>query len=367
MVLNLTTLKQFYYQKKVLITGNTGFKGVWLSLLLIELGAQVYGYSLPQKTNTKPNLFNILKLHKQVKTYFGDIRNAKKINKLVQKIQPDIIFHLAAQPIVKDSYIKTPYTYEVNVMGTVNILEAVRQLNKPVSFVNITTDKVYQNNENDVFFKETDILNGSDPYANSKSCSELVTDCYKQTLMKSCISIATARAGNIIGGGDFDSTRVVPALVKAIDRNTTFYLTVPVSIRPYQFILDALLDYVLIAYAQFVDKNYAQSYNICCNNEYYYTDKLVNMFLQQWKGQHPTIQEINSPFKQSIILKLDNKKFQTMFQHSSLYSTEESIKKTAIWYYNFIQNPTKIKDFTFQQIKEFLKEYENITNKTTRR
>ena len=204
----------FYKDKKVFITGHTGFKGTWLCEILLNAGAIVTGYSIDVPTN--PSLFELSNMEKRITSIKGDVRNLESLEKAFNQAKPEIVFHLAAQPLVIESYKNPVYTYETNVIGTVNILECIRKINTVKSFVNITTDKVYKNNEWDRGYREDDILNGYDPYSNSKSCSELVTDSYKKSFLnEKNIAVSTARAGNVIGGGDFAENRIIPDCIKA--------------------------------------------------------------------------------------------------------------------------------------------------------
>ena len=205
----------FYKGKKVLVTGHTGFKGSWLCRILLDLGAEVTGYAL--EPPTEPDIFSLLKLESQMHSVVGDIRDLEKLKAVFAEAQPEIVLHLAAQPIVRESYKNPVYTYETNVMGTVNVLEAVRQCGSVKSFLNVTTDKVYRNNEWEWGYRETDELDGYDPYSNSKSCSELVTHSYEKAFLKELgIAVSTARAGNVIGGGDFAADRIIPDCVRAV-------------------------------------------------------------------------------------------------------------------------------------------------------
>ena len=205
----------FYKGKRVLVTGHTGFKGSWLCRILLDLGAEVTGYAL--KAPTEPSLFALMGLEKRMCSVIGDIRDLDRLKEVFKETQPEIVLHLAAQPIVRESYKNPVYTYETNVMGTVNILEAVRQCGSVRSFLNVTTDKVYKNNEWEWGYRETDELDGYDPYSNSKSCSELVTHSYEKSFLKEQkIAVSTARAGNVIGGGDFAADRIIPDCVRAV-------------------------------------------------------------------------------------------------------------------------------------------------------
>lgn len=221
----------FYKGKKVLVTGHTGFKGSWLCRLLLKLGAEVTGYAL--EPPTQPDLFQLLDVESQMHSVTGDIRDLEKMKQVFAEAQPEIVLHLAAQPIVRESYKNPVYTYETNVMGTVNILEAVRQCKSVKSFLNVTTDKVYRNNEWEWGYRETDELDGYDPYSNSKSCSELVTHSYEKAFLKELgIAVSTARAGNVIGGGDFAADRIVPDCVRAIADGKKIAVRNPHSTRP---------------------------------------------------------------------------------------------------------------------------------------
>ena len=250
----------FYKGKKVLVTGHTGFKGTWLCRILINAGAQVTGYSL--NPPTEPNLFSMADVESRMNSVIGDIRDLDHLKKVFEQTQPEIVLHLAAQPIVRDSYKDPVYTYETNVMGTVNICECVR-LNPCVkSFLNVTTDKVYKNNEWEWGYRENEPLDGFDPYSNSKSCSELVTHSYINSFFNNMdLAVSTARAGNVIGGGDFANDRIVPDCVRAAIEGKDIIVRNPHSTRPYQHVLEPLAAYLIIAQKQFEDKKYAGFYN----------------------------------------------------------------------------------------------------------
>ena len=223
----------FYCDKTVLVTGHTGFKGTWLCKVLIKAGAKVIGYSLNPPTN--PNLFSLSKIENDMISIIGDIRDYETMKTVFEKYNPEIVIHLAAQPIVRDSYLLPRYTYDVNVMGTVNVLDCVRTTKSVRSCLNVTTDKVYYNCECPNHpFSEDEPLDGYDPYSNSKSCSELVTHAYKRSFfdVTDC-AVSTARAGNVIGGGDFANNRIIPECIRAIEAKSTIVVRNPRSIRPY--------------------------------------------------------------------------------------------------------------------------------------
>ena len=258
--MNLEEVFNFYKGKKVLVTGHTGFKGTWLSRILVNAGAEVTGYSLNPPTD--PALFNMAGLEGKMNSVIGDIRDLAHLKQVFEDTKPEIVLHLAAQPIVRDSYKDPVYTYETNVIGTVNILECVR-LNPCVkSFLNVTTDKVYENREWEYGYREVDRLDGYDPYSNSKSCSELVTHSYKQSFFTDgrC-AVSTCRAGNVIGGGDFAADRIVPDCVRAAEKKEPIIVRNPHSTRPFQHVLEPLFLYLTVAKAQWENAELAGCYN----------------------------------------------------------------------------------------------------------
>lgn len=252
----------FYKDKNVLITGHTGFKGTWLTKMLVMAGAKVTGYSLKAPTN--PNLFELADVENKINHVIGDVRDYEHLKKVFDEVKPEIVLHLAAQPIVRDSYKDPKYTYETNVMGTVNLMECVRLSSSVKSVLNITTDKVYHNNEWCWGYREDEPLDGFDPYSNSKSCSELVTHSYINSFFDKNISpaVSTARAGNVIGGGDFANDRIIPDCVRAMKDKKTIIVRNPCSTRPYQHVLEPLAIYLTIVQKQYIDKKYAGFYNV---------------------------------------------------------------------------------------------------------
>ena len=285
--------KDFYRGKKVFVTGHTGFKGSWLCKMLSNLGADVTGYSLEPPTS--PSIFEIANIESDVKSYIGDIRDLPKLKEVFDEAQPEIVFHLAAQPIVRDSYKEPAYTYETNVMGTVNILECVRQSDCVKSFLNVTTDKVYLNKEWEWGYRENEELDGFDPYSNSKSCSELVTHSYKNSFFAdNRVAISTARAGNVIGGGDFANDRIIPDCIRSAIKKENIIVRNPYSTRPYQHVLEPLYAYMMIAAKQYEDISYAGYYNVGPDDvDCFQTGALVDLFVSKWgnglaweKGAH---------------------------------------------------------------------------------
>lgn len=356
---------EFYKGKVVLITGHTGFKGSWLSEILILSGAKVIGYSLPSPT--EPNLFSILKLDKRMISEIGDVRDFEKLHRVFEKYHPEIVFHLAAQPLVIDSYLDPKYTYETNVLGTVNVLECIRKSISVKSFVNITTDKVYENS--DIFdhsFKEDEKLDGFDPYSNSKSCSELVTHSYWKSFFKEekkC-AISTARAGNVIGGGDFSSNRIIPDCFRALQNNEEIILRNPNSIRPYQHVLEPLFCYLLIAKKQYNDFSLCGSYNIGPDYEdCVTTSKLADLFCKYTGNKVKwTAKNINGPHE-AMFLKLDCSKLKTTFSWKPLWNIDVAMEKIADWSIEYL------KDSSFENMKKIvdkqIKEYEVKWNESS--
>ena len=321
----------FYKGKRVFVTGHTGFKGSWLCRILINVGAKVTGYSLVPPTN--PNLFS-LDLDTHMNSVTGDIRDEEKLLAVFERAQPEIVLHLAAQPIVRDSYKDPAYTYETNVMGTVNILECVRQSSTVKSFLNVTTDKVYHNNEWVWGYRENEPLDGFDPYSNSKSCSELVTHSYKNSFFADgCVAISTARAGNVIGGGDFANDRIIPDCVRAIEAGSPISVRNPYSTRPYQHVLEPLFAYLMVAQKQYEDKKYAGWYNIGPDEcDCVTTCGLVSLFCRKWGNglSWENQAEKNAPHEANF-LKLDCSKIKSVFDWKPKWHIEDAIGMTAAW------------------------------------
>lgn len=272
----------FYKGKKVLITGHTGFKGTWIIRMLINAGADIAGYSRCSKKDL--SLFEMAEVKHKITHYKGDVRDLTHLKRVFAEFKPEIVFHLAAQPLVRDSYHKPVYTYETNVMGTVNLLECIRLTPSVKSVLNVTTDKVYHNNEWCWGYREDEALDGFDPYSNSKSCSELVTHSYKNSFFtESRIAVSTARAGNVIGGGDFAKDRIIPDSVRAATTRTTIKVRNPYSIRPYQHVLEPLAVYLTVAARQYEDISFQGYYNVGPDDcDCITTGNLVDLFCQCW-------------------------------------------------------------------------------------
>jgi len=322
---------EFYNGKKVLVTGHTGFKGSWLCRILINAGANVTGYALDAPTN--PNLFELSKVEGAMHSVKGDIRDLAHLEQVFDEEQPEIVFHLAAQPIVRDSYKDPVYTYETNVMGTVNICECVRTHACVKSFVNVTTDKVYENKEWEWGYRENEPLDGYDPYSNSKSCSELVTHSYINSFYKEQeVAVSTARAGNVIGGGDFANDRIIPDCVKAAAEKRDIIVRNPHSIRPYQHVLEPLAVYMMIAKMQYEDKRYAGFYNVGPDDcDCVTTGALVDLFCETWGEGLKWVNQHDGGPHEANFLKLDCSKVKKTFGWAPRWHVEEAIAKTVEW------------------------------------
>ena len=390
------SLQQFYKGKRVLVTGHTGFKGSWLCLMLHMLGAEVYGYAL--EAPTEPALFDILKLSDVMHSEIGDIRDYAHLRSFMDTAHPEVVLHLAAQPIVRISYEFPRETFETNVMGTVNILEAIRNYNAshdvPVtSFLNVTTDKVYENPElEDHAFREDEKLDGYDPYSNSKSCSELVTHSYQKSFFQAAhagapamTAISTARAGNVIGGGDFAKDRIIPDCVRDTIAGKVIHVRNPYSTRPYQHVLEPLYVYLLIAMAQVtgevnvlsgadstgsVENNatghedgaskvsaegLAGCYNVGPDEiDAITTGALADLFVQSWGegAAWHTDAEADAPHE-AAYLKLDTTKLKKSFHWQPRWHVTEAVQETVAWYHAWSEG-ADMRSLTEQQIREFL-------------
>lgn len=320
----------FYKGKRVFVTGHTGFKGTWLCQMLVGAGAQVTGYSLQPPTD--PSLFALSGLENRMNSMIGDVRDYDYLLAAFREAKPEIVLHLAAQPIVRESYRTPRETYETNVMGTVNLLECVRVCGGVKSVLNVTTDKVYHNNEWAWGYRENEPLDGFDPYSNSKSCSELATHSYKNSFFANGgVAVSTARAGNVIGGGDFAADRIVPDCVRAAMQGRVIGVRNPWSTRPYQHVLEPLAAYLMIAQKQYEEEKFAGHYNVgpddcdCLN-----TGDLVNLFCEKW-GQGLSWEnqaEANAPHEASF-LKLDCSLLKATFGWKPRWHIAEAIEKTV--------------------------------------
>lgn len=352
----------YFKGKKILVTGHTGFKGSWLTYILLNAGADVAGFSLyPQ---TEPSLFHCLNLEKEMSSYIGDISDLNFLSKVFVEVRPEIVLHLAAQPIVRESYQNPVYTYQTNVMGTVNVLECIRKHDCVHSFLNVTTDKVYKNKEWEWGYRENEELCGYDPYSNSKSCSELVTYSYQHSFFQEReIAISTARAGNVIGGGDFATDRIIPDCYRAVDKNKPIVVRNKMSIRPYQHVLEPIMSYLTIVSKQNGSKQMAGSYNIGPDeSDCITTGELVSLFCKSWKeynGETPVWESRNQngPHEANY-LKLDCARFKKKFGWSPAWHIDKAIDKTVEWYSAY-RNREDITVVMQRQLREYIEDSKN--------
>jgi len=356
----------FYKGKKIFITGHTGFKGAWMCNVLIKAGAQVTGYSLG--VPTKPSLYELCDLDEKLNSIYGDIRDRESLIKAVIDTQPEIVIHMAAQPIVRESYKNPVYTYETNVLGTVNILEAVRMCESVKSFVNVTTDKVYLNKEIDIGYTEDEELNGFDPYSNSKSCSELVTSCYKNSFFgldkskddQRQVAISTCRAGNVIGGGDFASDRIIPDCVRAVLDKNEIVVRNPYSIRPYQHVLEPIMVYLMLAATQYDDIEYAGAYNVGPDDcDTVTTGEIVTMFCNKWNADGSDsswVSKYDGGPHEAGILKLNCNKLKKVYGWHTVWNIEKAIEK-IVEFSKAYQNSEDVTYIVDKQIDEFITDF----------
>lgn len=347
----------WYNGKKVLVTGHTGFKGSWLCQTLLLAGADVIGYSL--KVPTNPALYELIHLNDRMSSIEGDIRDLEHLMKVFIEEEPEIVIHMAAQPLVREAYKNPVYTYETNVMGTVNVLECIRKVGCVKSFLNVTTDKVYLNREWEWGYRENEELNGYDPYSNSKSCSELVTSSYINSFFKDTdTAVSTARAGNVIGGGDFAADRILPDCMRAAVRGDNIIIRNPFSVRPYQHVLEAVKAYLSIVKAQYEDKVLAGNYNVgpdengCCS-----TGELATIFCKKWNdltgGDMKWIaQSDENAVYEASFLRLDASKIKSVLGWKSVWDIETAMQKTVEWSKVYADHGD-IEKITSRQIREY--------------
>ena len=357
--MNVSELAKFYKGKRVFLTGHTGFKGSWLVCLLKKFGADVCGYSLAPYTT--PNMFGLVGAEKLVSHNIGDVRDLANLKKVMGGYKPDIVLHLAAQPIVITGYNDPVYTYEVNVMGTVNVLEAARGVPSVKSIVNVTTDKVYLNEDKGRAFIESDPMCGYDPYSNSKSCSELVTYSYAKSFFhpdkfsEHGVCVSTARAGNVLGGGDWSDYRVVSDFAKSKATNTPMVVRNPYATRPWQHVLEPNLLYLIIAMKQFNNPSFSGSYNIGpdIDNCVTVTKVLDSLKKADNKFQYVVKKDPNA-VHEAVRLELSNQKIKDVFGYKKIYDIEKTTEAIAEWFSAYAASEDMQK-FTLMQIDDFLK------------
>ena len=326
-------LSQFYRNKKVFITGHTGFKGAYLSRILQLFGAEVTGFSLDPPTD--PSLFELAKVGEGMRDIRADVRDQDALMSAIKEAQPEIVFHLAAQPLVRLSYREPRLTFETNIMGTVNLMEAVRETDSVRSLVNITTDKVYLNEEGQTAFKEDDPLNGYDPYSNSKSCSDLVTQSYRNSFFgDGRCAISTARAGNVIGGCDFAADRLIPDCVRAAEGKGEIIIRNPASVRPFQHVFEPLNAYLMLAKAQTEEADLIGAYNVGPDrDDCLSAGEMATIFCKAWEertGEALTWKNMSDggPHEAGFLM-LDNNKIKEKLGWRSVWNVRRALEKTA--------------------------------------
>lgn len=352
-------ISEFWQDKKVLLTGHTGFKGSWLSVWLQMLGAEVVGYSLPAPT--QPCLFDLAKVGDRMTSIVGDVRDLNHLIQTMKNYQPEIVIHMAAQALVRESYKNPVDTYAVNIMGTVNILEAVRQVGGVGAVINVTSDKCYENQEWVWGYRESEAMGGYDPYSSSKGCSELVTSAYRNSFFNTAnyahhgVGIATARAGNVIGGGDWASDRLIPDLLKAWQSGQRFLVRYPNAIRPWQYVLEPLSGYLILAERLYEDgATYSGAWNFGSNE---YDAQTVGWIVEQmanlWGINAGWDQEISSHLHEANYLKLDSSKARSQLK----WLPKLDIKSTLAWVIDWtkaLYSGANMRDMTIDQINLFM-------------
>ncbi len=343
----------FYKGKKVLVTGHTGFKGSWMSVVLSNIGANVIGYSSCSKDEER--LFDICGIKEQITHIKGDVRDLMHLREVFATYQPEIVIHMAAQPLVRLSYETPVETYETNVMGTVNILECIRLNSCVKSFLNVTTDKVYENREWQWGYRENEPLDGYDPYSNSKSCSELVTHSYKNSFFADeRTAISTARAGNVIGGGDFARDRIIPDCVRAAVEGKDIIVRNPFSTRPYQHVLEPVFAYLMIAAKQYENCEFSGYYNVGPDDrDCFQTGVLVDTFVRCWGEDLKWVNQYDGGPHEANFLKLDCSKLKATFNWQPRWNLETAIEKVVEWTKCW-KAGGNVRECMDNQIKEFL-------------
>lgn len=344
-----------YRNKKVFITGHTGFKGSWLSIWLQTLGAKVCGYSL--KPNTSPSMYRELDIENKIeKSIIGNILDYEKLEDSINDFQPEIIFHLAAQPIVRLSYKEPKLTYETNVIGTLNVLEVARKCKSVKAFVNVTTDKCYENKEIARGYKEDEPMGGYDMYSSSKGCVEIMSSSYRRSFLQEedSMSMATARAGNVIGGGDWAEDRLIPDCIRYINQNKAIEIRNPIAVRPWQHVLEPLSGYLLLGQKLLeTGKDYAEGFNFGPNEESVLKVSEVAQKIIDNYNKGEVIVHKKDNLHEANLLMLNIEKAKTVLNWTPTYTANEAIKETVEWYKHFYAKDTDMYQYTIQQIKNY--------------
>ncbi len=344
-----------YKGKKIFLTGHTGFKGSWLCLWLTKLGAEVCGYSL--SPNTTPSMYKELNIDEKItKSIIGDILDENLLNNSINDFQPDIIFHLAAQPLVRLSYHEPVLTYKTNVIGSLNVLEAARHCKSVKAFVNVTTDKCYENKEVNRGYKEDEPMGGYDMYSSSKGCVEILSSSFRRSFLQKegAMAMATARAGNVIGGGDWALDRLVPDCIRAINSNNDIEIRNPIAVRPWQHVLEPLSGYLLLGQKLLEEgSKYADGFNFGPNEDSVLTVAEVAKKVTEFYSKGKVIVGEASPLHEAGLLMLNIEKARNILGWIPTNKAEESIKTTVDWYKHFYEKDVNIYDYTMKQISDY--------------
>lgn len=349
----------FWLNKRVFVTGHTGFKGSWLSLWLNSMGAIVKGYALSPETT--PSLFVEVSIADQVESEIGDIRNLEQLQKSMTRFNPDILIHMAAQPLVRLSYKEPVETYETNVMGTVKVLEAARACSNLKSIVSVTTDKCYENKEWPWGYREDEPMGGYDPYSSSKGCAELVTSAYRQSFMQEKgVGLATARAGNVIGGGDWSADRLIPDILHAFEQGSPVIIRNPKSIRPWQHALEPLSGYLVLAQKLYDSpKEYAEGWNFGPHDD---DAKTVGWILDQmvlrWKGEARWALDEGSHPHEAAFLKLDISKAKSQLDWKPTWHLDQALERTVVWHQSWLKGE-RMQPICLNEIKDYMRDMNN--------
>lgn len=346
----------FWKDKRVFLTGHTGFKGSWMAIWLSQLGAKVRGYSL--NPPTKPSLYVEAKIDDLIESEINDIRDYEILSKSINDFSPEIVIHMAAQPIVRASYEIPLETYETNVMGTANILQASLQSSSIKAVVNITTDKCYENKEQNIAFCETDPMGGYDPYSSSKGCAELITSAYRDSFYKKRgIGIASVRAGNVIGGGDWAQDRLIPDILKAFESNIAVVIRNPKSTRPWQHVLEPLSGYIILAEKLYNDPiKYSESWNFGPNSEDILSvDKILDHMIRIWPNNTWKLDDNKNPHEANF-LKLDITKAKSKLGWHPKWNIEKSLERIVLWHKTWLSNEISTQTICIKEIEEYIKD-----------
>jgi CDP-glucose 4,6-dehydratase len=360
-VVDRSLFQNFYKGRKVLITGHTGFKGSWLSILLKWLGSDVYGYAL--NPSTTPSLYDLAKIDQLVNSTIGDVRDYNFLLETMKKVRPEVIIHLAAQPLVRESYRNPRETYEINVMGTVNLFDAMLQVDSVKSVLNVTTDKCYENKEWHWGYRENEPMGGYDPYSNSKGCSELVTSSFRSSFfnpkdyVKHGVGLATARAGNVIGGGDWAEDRLIPDFIRAISKGDNVRIRNPYAIRPWQHVLEPLSGYLALCEKLYSDgAAFSESWNFGpddsdAKNVEWITETICNI----WGDNAGFIIDNEMKLHEANYLKLDCSKAKSLLGWYPKWNIETALISIVDWNKSYLKN-ADMREVCISQIEKYFKE-----------